>query len=124
MKKLLLLTFVGGLIVATQAFAITSEKTSTTSPITFTESENDLINDQCCEIYLENGTGLWYVKCRNKCDKMVKATCTYKIHYKNGTTKTKTATNHIREFSETVVDQGYHEDSYCETISVHCEFVE
>ena len=125
MKKLFLLIFVVGLIIATQAFAITSEKISTTSPITFAESKKGPIDNQCeCELYLENGTGLWYLKCSNKCDKMVKATCTYKIHYQDGTIKTKTVTNHIREYSETVVDQDYHEKSYCEKISVSCEIVE
>lgn len=106
----------------TQSFVFHNHDNTTQ---TTTQGHKISIESDCgCNLYIDDVVGFWYLKCRNTCDDMVKATCIYKIHNQDGTTQKKTITNHIRAHSETVVDNGNYDYNYCEVLSVSCEIVE
>lgn len=125
MKKCLFLFFLCCLMVVTQSSVTTGNETKNINYVVVKDCIDNHIDGECgCRLYIDESVGFWYLKCKNTCDEMVKATCTYKIHHKDGSTDTHTVTNHIRAYSETVVTNGNYDNNYCEPISVDCNIVE
>lgn len=125
MKKILVLITFCCLLTTTQSFVTTSEISRKIALVSLIQSDENPIEGDCgCNLYTEDSVGFWYLKCRNTCGEMVKATCTYKIHYQDGSTQKHTVTNHIRAYSETVITNGNLSNNYCEAIAVSCEIVE
>lgn len=125
MKKFLVLISFCCLLTATQSFVTTSEISKSVSYVSLMQGDKSPIESDCgCNLYTDDSVGYWYLKCKNTCNEMVKATCTYKIHYPDGSSKKQTVTNHIRAYSEIVVTSGNLSDNYCEAIAVGCEIVE
>lgn len=112
-------------MVVTQSSVTTGNETKNINYVVVKDCIDNHIDGECgCRLYIDESVGFWYLKCKNTCDEMVKATCTYKIHHKDGSTDTHTVTNHIRAYSETVVTNGNYDNNYCEPISVDCNIVE
>ncbi|MBQ7490597.1 MAG: hypothetical protein IJT51_08810 [Bacteroidales bacterium] len=124
MRKIIFTIIVGGFLMVSQSFVL-PKQLLTPSSENLPKIENSYIDGNCdCHLYVDESVGFWYLKCRNSCSEMVLATCTYKLHYADGTTQTHTVSNHIRAYSETVITNGTSSNVVCETISVSCKIVE
>lgn len=85
-----------------------------------------VIEDNLCgcdyRLYVENGTGWWYLKLKNMCSDPIIATCKYTIYYDDGTHKSYTENVRLNGNWETIVASGNSDHSSCTADDVSAQF--